>query len=388
MYRIQLLDKISKKGLEAFSMDKYEIASEIPNPDGVLVRSSSMHDMTLPVSLKTIGRAGTGVNNIPVEECTRRGIAVFNTPGGNANSVKELVLAGLILCSRQLIEGIEWTKTLKDRGDEIPALVEKNKMKFCGPEIRGKTLGVIGLGAVGVTVANDALALGMHVSGLDPFISVESAWGLSREVRRVMGLETLVSESDYITIHAPLTDTTKGMINEEKFRLMKRGVRLLNFARGGLVNNSDLIEAIKSGIVSYYVTDFPDAELIGMENVTAIPHLGASSPEAEENCASMAANQISDYLEKGIVRNSVNFPDCSMVPNEQNRLVIVNRNVPKMVSQITFLLAEDGFNIAEMINRHKGDIAYNIIDVDEPCQETSLQKIRAIKGVITARALK
>jgi len=387
MFMIQTLSKISPAGLELFSRDLYEIASEIIHPDAILVRSHNMHQMELPPSLKAIARAGTGVNNIPIDACSARGIVVFNTPGANANSVKELVITGLFLASRKIVQGIQWAKNLADRGDEAPKLVEKGKSQFAGTEIKGKKLGVIGLGAVGVMVSNDAVSLGLQVTGYDPFISVESAWGLSREVRKAQGLESLLADSDYLTLHVPLNEETEGMINHSRFAIMKRGMRLLNFARGGLVNTADLREAIDMGIVEAYITDFPDAELLNMERVICIPHLGASSFEAEENCAIMAVNQIRNFLERGNINNSVNFPDCEMGIIGDHRLVIANRNIPAMVGQITAVLADERINIADMLNRSRGDMAYNIIDIDGEISEKSVEKIRSIDGVLMVRLI-
>ncbi|MBD3239764.1 MAG: 3-phosphoglycerate dehydrogenase [Chitinivibrionales bacterium] len=388
MYRIQTLNKISSAGLELFPRDGYEIASEIGHPDAVLVRSQKMHDMEIPGTVMAIGRAGAGVNNIPVDRCSERGVVVFNTPGANANGVKELVLTGLFLSSRRVTEGIAWARSLSGKGAEVPVMVEKNKSQFAGPEIKGKKLGVIGLGAIGVMVANDAEALGMEVVGYDPFISVEAAWGLSRNVRRALSLDSLVAEVDYLTIHTPLTDKTKGILNRDRFALMKKGVRLLNFARGGLVNNEDLIGALSDGIVSVYVTDFPDDDLVGLEGVIPIPHLGASTPEAEENCARMAVSQLRDYLEHGNIRNSVNFPACEMPWTGQNRIVVANRNVPNMVGQITTVLAGHKTNINDMLNKSRQNVAYNIIDVDGDVGDEVLDQIRAIDGVIMTRLIR
>jgi len=387
MHKVQTLNKISPAGLEHFPRDTYEVASEIPHPDTILVRSYNMLDMELPQSLKAIARLGVGVNNIPVEKCSERGIVVFNTPGANANSVKEIVLAGLFLSSRKIIQGINRAKTLIGKGDEIPKLTEKEKSQFAGPEIRGKKLGVIGLGAVGVMVANDATALGMEVTGYDPFISVESAWGLSKDIKRANGFESLLATSDYITLHIPLTDETKGMINRDKFARMKKGIRLLNFARSGLVNNEDLKAAIEKGIVSVYVTDFPEEELLKMENVISIPHLGASTPEAEDNCAITAVEQVRDFLEKGNIKNSVNYPQCQMDLIGKKRIVIANKNIPRMVGQITTVFAGEGINIADMLNKSKGSTAYNIIDIDSEISDESIQKIRAIEGVTMVRVI-
>jgi D-3-phosphoglycerate dehydrogenase len=387
MLKIQTLNKISPVGLELFPREDYEVASEIPNPDAIILRSFKMHDMELPQTLKAIGRAGAGVNNIPVEKCTQNGIVVFNTPGANANSVKELVLMSMFVSSRKIYEGINWAKNLAGKGSEVPKLVEKGKSQFAGPEIRGKKLGVIGLGSIGVMVANDAEALGMEVSGFDPFISVESAWGLSRSVKKAVSLDNLISESDYITIHVPLDDKTKGLINKDKFALMKKNVRLLNFSRGGLVNNEDLKTALGEGTVAVYVTDFPDEELLDEPNVIPVPHLGASTPEAEDNCAVMAVNQVRNFLEYGNIKNSVNFPECSMTPSANNRIIVANRNVPAMVGQITTILAETGINIVDMLNRSRGDLAHNIIDCENGVSEDVLTRIREIDGVIMTRLI-
>ena len=387
MFKIQTLNKISTAGLDRLPHDLYEIASEIIHPDAVIVRSYKMHDMKLPPSLQAIARAGAGVNNIPVDRCSERGIVVFNTPGANANSVKELVLTGLFLTSRNILGGIDWAKGLIGEGKTVPKLIEKGKSQFVGPEIRGKKLGVIGLGAIGVMVANDAASLGMEVTGYDPFISVESAWGLSRDIKKARGFENLLSESDYISLHVPLDEETHEMINHSRFAIMKKGVRLLNFARGGLVNTADLKEALTKGIIQKYITDFPDEELLKTEGVICIPHLGASSAEAEENCAIMAASQIRDFLEKGNIRNSVNFPDCDMDMRGDRRLVIANRNIPAMVGQITAVLADDRINIVDMLNRSRGDLAYNIIDIDGEISDKSIDKIRSIDGVLMARVI-
>jgi D-3-phosphoglycerate dehydrogenase len=387
MYKIQTLNKIATIGLEQLPRENYEIASEFSNPDAILVRSFKMHDMALPQSLKAVARAGAGVNNIPVDSCSKQGVVVFNTPGANANGVKELVLAGMLLSSRKIVEGITWARSLAGQGAEVPRLIEKEKATFTGPEIRGKKLGVVGLGAIGVMVANDAVALGMQVSGYDPFISVEAAWGLSREVKRAVSLDSLLAESDYITLHIPLSDKTKGMISGDKFTIMKKGARLLNFARGGLVNNRDLLEALKGERVAAYVTDFPEEELLGHENVIPMPHLGASTPEAEDNCAIMAVAQLQDFLEHGNIKNAVNFPDCFMPPSGKRRLIIANNNIPNMVGQITTVLAADKINITDMINKSKGELAYNIIDVDSDISTADVERIAKIEGVIKVRLI-
>ena len=388
MYNLQTLNKISSAGLDIVLRSGYEVASEILNPDAILVRSASMHDMQIPESVKAIARAGAGVNNIPVNACAEKGIVVFNTPGANANGVKELVLAGMFLASRNVIPGVQWAKTLTGKGDEVPKLVEKGKSAFAGPEIKGKRLGVIGLGAIGVMVANDAVALGMQVTGYDPYISVEAAWGLSSNVQRARSLESLLAESDYVTMHLPLNDKTKGMINRERLAIMKKGIYLLNFSRSGLVKNDDLFAAFTDGVVAAYVTDFPDEELLKNDKVIAIPHLGASTPEAEDNCAVMAVNQVRNFLERGNIKNSVNFPDCDLGIPTGDRIIIANKNVPNMVGQITTLLASEKINIADMLNRHKGDYAFNIIDIDGIVEDSLIGKLKAIEGVIMVRKIR
>jgi D-3-phosphoglycerate dehydrogenase len=387
MFKIQTLNKIASIGLDELPRDSYEIASEILNPDGILVRSADLHALDLPASLKGIARAGAGVNNIPIDKCSKRGIVVFNTPGANANGVKELVIAAMLLASRRIVPGVDWVRTLKGKGKEVGPLVEKGKNDFVGPEIKGKRLGVIGLGAIGVMVANDAVALGMEVVGYDPFISVEAAWGLSRGVKRATSLDQLLSQSDYITLHVPLMDATKGMIGREKLAIMKKGVRIVNLARGALVKTADIKEALAAGIVACYVTDFPEDDLLDEKNVIPIPHLGASTPEAEDNCAVMAARQMKDFLEFGNVKNSVNFPNCEMPYMGRTRIVVGNANVPNMVGQVTTVLAADKINIIDMMNKSAGDLAYNVIDVDGEVSEATIEKVRKIEGVIMARMI-
>ena len=387
MFKIQTVNKISAKGLDVFPLDQYEIASEFSQPDAILVRSAALHDIKLPLTLRAIARAGAGTNNIPVGRCTQKGIVVFNTPGANANGVKEMVIAGMLLSSRKIFEGILWARSLAGKGEEIPTLVEAEKSRFAGPELQGKTLGIIGLGSVGVLVANVAASLGMRVIGYDPFISVESAWHLSREVERAQGLESLLGQCDYLTVHMPLTDKTRGLLNAERFSFMKKGLRLMNFARGGLVNNVDLIKALRSGQLACYVTDFPEDNLLKEENVIAVPHLGASTPESEENCAVMAAQQLKTFLETGNIRYSVNFPDCVMERNSRKRIIIANQNIPNMVGQITTVLAAENINIADLLNRHLDDLAYNIIDIDSEISSKTLEKLRAIDGVLMVREI-
>ncbi|HOT61919.1 MAG TPA: phosphoglycerate dehydrogenase [Treponemataceae bacterium] len=391
MHKIQTLNKISPDGLALFPRDDYEIASEILNPDAVLVRSAEMNGTEIPATVKAIARAGAGVNNIPVTACTEKGVVVFNTPGANANAVKELVIAALLFSSRPVHKAAAWAKGLAGKGDEIPELAEKGKSQFVGPEIKGKTLGVVGLGAIGAMVANDAVTLGMNVIGYDPFISVDAAWSLSRAVHKAESLDALLAQADYISIHVPQTNDTKGFINADKIRIMKKGVRILNFARGGLVNNADMIQAIKDGKVACHVTDFADEALLATEGVICLPHLGASTPEAEENCAFMAVNQLRDFLENGNIVNSVNFPKCKIegcVPEKGARLCIANKNVPNMIGQITSILAGAKLNIASMTNQNRADVAYNLIDVESEVGENVLANLKDIDGVISVRVIK
>lgn len=388
MFKIQTLNQIDAEGLHLFPLSKYEIASELPNPDAIILRSFKMHDMELPATLKAVARAGAGVNNIPIDKCTEKGIVVFNTPGANANGVKELVIAGLMLASRDIVDSVIWAKTLIGQGDQVPALIEKGKNNFAGQEIQGKTLAVIGLGAIGVLVANAAKALGMHVVGFDPYISVQHALKLSREVTWIEGIHPLLAQADYVTINVPLTPETKGYINKEKFKMMKNDVRILNFARGGLVDTKDLREAIEAGQVARYITDFPDEEVLQMKNVISIPHLGASTKESETNCAIMAVNQTIDYLENGNIVNSVNFPTASMDRGDGCRIIIANKNVPNMVGQITRVLASDGINIDNMLNKKHDGIAYNIIDVTQKSVDPSVaDELKAIDGIFMVRII-
>jgi len=388
MYKVQTLNKISTKGLDLLSHDKYEVASEFKNPNGIILRSFKMHDMELSASLQAIARAGAGTNNIPIDKCSDKGIVVFNTPGANANAVKELVLAGMLISSRDIIGGVNWAQSIKDKGDEVPALVEKGKSQFGGNELRGKTLGVVGLGAIGAMVANDALALGMKVVGYDPYLSVEAAWELSSKVQKATGLETLLKEVDYLTIHVPLLDSTKGMYNAEKFAMMKNGIKIMNFARGGLINNDDIKTALKSGKVGSYVTDFPSADLLGIDGVIPIPHLGASTEESEDNCAIMASIQLKNFLEDGNIKNSVNFPNCELPKkNNKKRIIIANKNIPNMISIITTLLAQNNINIYDMLNKSKNEIAYNIIDTDGEIPSDIIEKIHSVDGILMAKIL-
>lgn len=390
MYNIQTLNHIAACGLAVFPEEQYEIKEQTENPDGILLRSYSMHGLELPKNLKAIARAGAGVNNIPVDSCTEKGIVVFNTPGANANAVKELVLASLFLSSRNLLDGIQWAKTLQGQGEAVPKLVEAGKKEYVGTEIKYKKLGIIGLGAIGALVANDALALEMEVMGYDPYVSVETAWRLSRQVQRAMSVEQIYATCDYITIHVPLTDQTRGMLNRDAFRLMKKGVRIFNFSRGELVNETDLEQAIEQGTVAHYVTDFPNDNVLNMKNVISIPHLGASTYESEENCAIMAARQLKDYLETGNIKNSVNYPNVELPYVGKRRITVAHKNVPNMVGQITSILAEESINIADMINRSRGNWAYTLIDIDnhlnKDLKELEL-KLHNIEGTVAVRVI-
>ena len=386
MYQIQTLNKISKKGLARLG-DNYNCADEIANPDGIILRSFKMHDMELPDSLRAVARAGAGVNNIPIDKCTDKGIVVFNTPGANANAVKELVLAGLFLASRKIVQGIEWAKTLKGQGDAVSGLVEKGKSNFVGPEIEGKTLGVVGLGAIGVKVANAAHHLGMDVIGYDPYLSVDAAWHLTRFAHKANSLQEVLEKADYITIHVPATASTKGMFNSEAFASMKNGARLLNFSRDALVDEKDVIEALESGKLACYITDFATDALLDRENVVCMPHLGASTPESEENCAVMAADEIKDFLENGNIKNSVNFPNCDMGKAEGKRITVLHKNVPNMLKQLTDTLASKNVNIDHMLNKSKGDNAYTMIDIAGNIEAAVLADMEAIDGVIKVTLL-
>ena len=390
MYKIQTLNKISAEGLANFPRDDYEIASEILNPDAILLRSADMHSMELPASVKAIARAGAGVNNLPVSAMSEKGIVVFNTPGANANAVKELVIAALLFSSRPVHKAADWAKTLAGKGDEIPELAEKGKSQFVGPEIKGKTLGVIGLGAIGAMVANTAIGLGMDVIGYDPYISVDAAWSLSRAVHKAESLESLLSKSDYVSLHIPQTNDTKGFINADRINMMKKGVRLLNFARGGLVVNKDVLAAIDSGKIAQFITDFTDEELLNNDKIICLPHLGASTPEAEDNCAFMAVDQLKNFLERGNIINSVNFPKTYLdapIPAGGTRLCIANKNVPNMVGQISTILADAKLNIEGMVNQNRADLAYNLIDVSCPVSADVVEKLKSIDGVINVRCI-
>lgn len=387
MYQVKCLNKISPLGTSRLG-ENYQVGEDVENPDAILVRSAAMHDMEFNKNLLAIARAGAGTNNIPVERCVQEGIVVFNTPGANANAVKELVIAALLLTSRKIVPGIEWAGTLKGKGDEVGKLVEKGKSSFVGPEIAGKTLGVIGLGAIGILVANAAEALGMKVMGYDPFLSVEGAWGLSSNTQRALTLEEIYASCDYISLHVPLTPDTKEMINAATIAQMKEHVRILNFARGDLVNNTDLLKALADGKVAAYATDFPNDALLGVENVLAIPHLGASTPESEDNCACMAADEIKDYLENGNIKNSVNLPNVSMPrENGAKRVCIIHQNIPNMISSLTGVLANIGVNIENMQSKSKKEYAYTILDVTGNVNDDTVKAINDNDGIIFVRVI-
>jgi D-3-phosphoglycerate dehydrogenase / 2-oxoglutarate reductase len=389
MKTIKTLNNIAEVGLNVFNTENFTIDNDSQNPDAIVVRSANMHSLEFGDQLKAIARAGVGVNNIPIDKCTEDGIVVFNTPGANANAVKEIVLTSLMASSRNLFAGHAWTNTLVDEGDQIPKLVEAGKKQFVGKEIKGKTLGVIGLGAIGALVANDALDLDMDVIAFDPFISVDTAWNLSRNVQRAMTLEQLFANSDYITVHVPLTPDTKGMFNQETFSIMKKDVHILNFSRGELVNEDDMAAALESGKVGKYITDFPNENVLRMKNVVPFPHLGASTHESEENCAIMAARQVKEFLETGNIKNSVNFPNVSLPYSGKQRVAVFHKNVPNMVGQITVAISSYDLNIADMVNRSRDGYAYTMIDIDNKVNGDVIpnleEKIKQIAGVVTAR---
>lgn len=387
MHKVLTLNNISVAGLERLPRDNYEIASEIQHPDAILLRSFKMHDMEIPPSLKAVGRAGAGVNNIPVDKMTDKGVVVFNAPGANANAVKELVVAGMLIGCRNICQAWDFARNLEGSDDEINKNVEAGKKNFGGFELPGRTLGVIGLGAIGRYVANAAIDLGMNVIGYDPGITVEGAWQLSSDVAQASSVEELVSKVDFITFHVPLIDATKHMINAERLKLMKDNVVILNFARNGIIDDEAVSEAIKSGKVYAYVCDFPSNLLKNHERVITLPHLGASTTEAEENCAIMVAEQVKDYLENGNIKNSVNFPNVRMPRTEGHRITIVNSNVPDMIGQISSALAKKGMNIIDMLNKSKGDVAYSIIDIDKPADDDLLNELTNINGVLNVRAI-
>ena len=388
MFRIKTLNQISPTGLSVLDASRFTVSDGVENEDGVLVRSADMQEYVFPPALRAIARAGAGTNNIPVDRCSESGIVVVTTPGANANAVKELAVCALMLASRDVVGGVEWVKAQARAGEDVAKVVEKGKSQFVGPEISGKNLGVIGLGAIGVQVANIATKLGMTVYGYDPFLSVDAALSLSRLVHHVTDLTAIYKNCDYITIHVPQTADTKGMLNAAAFDQMKTGVRVINLARGGLVADEDMIAALESGKVARYVTDFPDNALTLVKNVVPIPHLGASSPESEENCALMAAQQLRDYLETGNIRNSVNLPTLEQDWSGETRLCIIHRNVPNMLASITAALSRENVNVENMTNKSKGNYAYTIVDVSARVGDAVADEIRAISGVLRVRVLR
>ncbi len=389
MYKIKTLNNISKIGIARLHENLYVCSEDIEKPDGIILRSADLKKSSIPSGVLAIARAGAGVNNIPIEECTQKGICVFNTPGANANAVKELVIGAMFVAARNMPEAIDWVKTIANKGDDIPSLVEKGKSAFIGPELAGKNLGIIGLGAIGVGVANAAVALGMTVYGYDPYISVNAAWGLSRAVQHSTDLNEIFKNCDYITIHIPETEVTRGFFNKENIMKMKDGVRLLNFARGGLAKTEDILEAVRVGKISCYVTDFPDKNLVEQRGIIAIPHLGASTPESEENCASMAARELANYIECGSIVNSVNFPDCELMPPEHQRITIINKNVPGMLAAITSIATNLSINIDNLQNKSgkNSSVAYTVIDINSTKVDLLLTALEAVDGVIRVRKI-
>ena len=382
MYKMKLMNKISPKGTDLFG-EQYLVGEDQNDEDGILVRSATLHDYDFPQSLKAIARAGAGVNNIPIDKCSENGVVVFNTPGANANAVKELVLCALFLSSRQIVEGIDWVKTL-DGQDNVGKLIEKGKSQFVGPELEGKKLGIIGLGAIGVRVANAAIKLGMEVYGYDPYISVDAAWGMSKWVKNAQNEDVIFSECDYITLHAPSTPETKGMINKENIAKMKDGVRLLNFARADLVNSQDILDGIAQGKIKKYITDFATEDIINQKDIIVMPHLGASTPESEDNCAIMAVKEMKDYLENGNITNSVNLPSVKEPRTTKYRICLIHKNVPNMLAQFATFLANKHINIENMVNKAKGEYAYTIIDTQDAID---IQSFKHLKYVIKARVI-
>lgn len=378
--KIKLYNKIAKKGLDLFS-DEYEVGEEITGEDGIIVRSAKLHDIELNDNLKAIARAGAGTNNVPIDKCSEKGIVVFNTPGANANAVKELVLAGMLACARPVHTALNWMENVEQK-DGIAELVEAEKSKFKGSELEGKALGVIGLGAIGIKVANLALHLGMDVYGYDPYLSVQAAWQLSRNVKLVKSADDIYRNCDYITVHVPLNDKTKNMIDVVALAKMKDGVNVLNFARGGLVDEPAMCKALDEGKVAHYVCDFPSEKILHQKNAICIPHLGASTPESEENCAVMAVNQMRDYLENGNITNAVNIPNCSMEKAGAVRITCFHRNVPNMLAQISQTVSAQGLNIANMLNKSKGEYAYTIVDVDEPKGTDTVKELENIPAIL------
>ena len=387
MYKILTLNNISVRGLDRLPRDRYEVASEIGHPDAILLRSADMHTMEIPDSVRAVARAGAGTNNVPVAQLSQRGIPVFNAPGANANAVKELVLAGMFLAARNICQAWAYVRSLEGDDHALEAAVEKGKKKFVGHELPGRTLGVVGLGAIGVEVANAALGLQMKVLGYDPQITVQRAWQLSSGVEQALSLDDLFSRCDFVTVHVPLNEHTRGLVNDWRIRLMRPGSTVLNFARGQIVEERAVLAGLDDGHLAAYVCDFPTNAIKAHPRVVALPHLGASTGEAEDNCAVMVADTLRDFLENGNVRHSVNFPEAVLARAGQCRLAIANANVPNMVGQISTALAEASLNIADLLNKSRGDLAYTLIDIDAPVPAPVLAKLRAIQGVLSARVV-
>ena len=387
MYNIKTMNKIAAVGLDRLPAGTYAVGDAVENEDAILVRSAKLLDYPFPEKLWAIARAGAGVNNIPVDKCSEAGIVVFNTPGANANAVKELVICALLLASRDVLGGAEWVKAQAASGVEVADVVEKGKSAFVGPELYRKTLGVVGLGAIGALVANIALSLGMEVYGYDPYLSVDAALRLDRHIKVVKELDTLYANADYVTLHLPYMEATKNTVNAAAIARMKDGVRIVNLARGGLVNDGDLIAALESGKVACYATDFPNNRLLAAPPVAALPHLGASTPESEDNCAVMAADELKDYLENGNIKNSVNFPNVIMERSGVQRLCVIHRNVPAVIAQITTQLGADGVNVENLTNKSKGEYAYTMVDAGAVVDERSIENIRRVPGVIRMRVI-
>ena len=387
MFKYYCLNPISQIGLDNFT-EEFAKTEDVNEAEGILVRSAAMHDMELADNLLAVARAGAGVNNIPLDKCAEKGIVVFNTPGANANGVKELVIAGMLLASRDVIGGINWVQSVKD-DENIAKAAEKEKKKFAGTEIQGKKLGIIGLGAIGVKVANAAKHLGMEVYGYDPYVSVDAAWNLSRDVKHVLNVEDIYESCDIITIHVPLLDSTKGMINKDAIAKMKDGVIILNFARDLLVNEKDVLEGIKAGKVRKYVSDFPNPTTAGQEGCIVIPHLGASTEESEDNCAKMAVKEMMNYLKNGNIANSVNYPNCDMgVCNQAGRVAIFHKNIANMITKFTACFGDEGINITDMMNKSRGEVAYTMLDLEQPAKAAMIDKLKSIEGVFRVRVVK
>ena len=385
MVKVQTLNNISPIGLEKLPREGYEVASEVTNPDAILVRSAKMHDMEIGDNLKAVGRAGAGVNNIPLDKMSDKGVVVFNAPGANANAVKELVISSMLLSSRNICQAWNYVNGLPL--DNLKTAIENGKKNYAGSELPGKTLGIVGLGAIGVQIANAAHALGMKVIGFDPSITIKSAWKLSADVEQALSIDELFSQSDFVSFHVPLVEGTKNLLNEERIALLPEGATILNFARDGIVDEDALITALEAGKVKYYVTDFPIDDKKNHERVIALPHLGASTAEAEDNCAIMVANQIKDYLENGNILNSVNFPEAKMPRAGKERLAITHKNIPNMVGQISTAVADAGANIVDMLNKSRDDVAYTLIDLESEISDTVIDNLKQIEGVLTVRGL-